>query len=347
MIDKIRANLQDFLQGKTKVIPCTISRFNSEYAGIRKGDYICFTGSTSSGKTTLTKKIAVWDAIEYAIENNLDLKILYFGLEESEEEFEYSMLSYLLKVKFGVRYNILDFEYVYNSIKDEDFDKIDKVSDTFKLWRSYIQYYDNIYHPYAIYSKVKEFAQSRGEFIITDVTHTNWDKYVPNNPEEFVIVVVDHISLVIPEKSHNNQLDLAMQSMSTYLRQYVSKKFKYTAISVHQQMAASEDLDHVKEKAWMPTLNGLADNKRIGRDYLTVIGIGNPKRYGISTFGGYNQLPDYNGFLRFLVIRKQRYGITDSYIGITMDGKTGTIKAAPPPHENELLKRLKEHIQTL
>jgi energy-coupling factor transporter ATP-binding protein EcfA2 len=347
MINKIIANKQDILQGKTKVIPCSINRFSKEFAGIRRGDYICFTGNTSSGKTTLTKKLAVWDAIEYAIKHNLDLRILYFGLEESEEEFEYSLMSYLLKTRFGLRYNILDFEFITDGVKDEDLSKIEEIEHVFKQWRSYIDYYDNIYHPYSIYSKVKEFAESRGRFVITNPAHTNWDKYVPNNPDEFIIVIVDHLSLVLPEKSHGNQLDLAMQSMSSYLRQYVSKKFKYTAISVHQQMAASEDLDHVKEKAWMPSLNGLADNKRVGRDYLTVIGIGNPKRYGISSFGGYSQLGDYDGFMRFLVIRKQRYGPVDSYIGITMDGKTGTIKAAPPPTEIESLKQLKDFIKSL
>lgn len=345
MIDRILQNKQDFDAGNVKFIPCSIERFNTQFPGVRKGDYISFTGNTSSGKTTLTKKIAVFDSIEYAISTGLDLKILYFGLEESEEEFDYTLLSYLIRKYYNIRYNILDFEYVTGKLKQEDLQKIEEVQDTFQLWKSYIHYYDNVYHPYSIYSKIKEFAESRGEFVKTNPEHKSWDTYVPFNLNEFIICIVDHISLVLPEKQHNNQLDIAMKDMSFYLRQYVSKKFKYTAISVHQQMAMNEDLDHVKEKYWMPTLQGLADNKRIGRDYLTVIGIGNPKRYGINSFGNYSQIGEYNGFLRFLVIRKQRYGPVDDYMPIFFDGKTGWLKEAP--NDAEGMIKMKNYIKTL
>lgn len=345
MIDKIKQNKSDFESNIVKHIPCSIPRFNKEFSGIRKGDYICFTGNTSSGKTTLTKKIAVFDSIEYAIKTNLDLKILYFGLEESEEEFDYSLLSYLLKKYKNLRYNILDFEYVTGELKESDLTAVDEVMVIFNQWKSYIKYYDSVLHPYSIYLEVRNFANERGEFIITNPDHSNWDTYLPHNPNEFIIVIVDHISLVETEKKHNNQLDLAMKDMSTYLRQYVSKKFKYTAISVHQQAAVNEDLDHIKESQWMPTLNGLGDNKRIGRDYLTVIGIGNPKRYGINSFGNYTQLNEYDGFLRFIVIRKQRYGAVDNYMPIYFDGKCNWIRDAPT--DSKELKDMKDYIKKL
>jgi hypothetical protein len=347
MINKIRKNKEDFVNGKVKLIPCTIDRFNKEFHGIRKGDYICFTGNTSSGKTTLTKKVAVWDAIEYAIATNLDLKILYFGLEESEDEFDYSLLSYLLKKECNLRYNILDFEYITGDLTPEAEAKIEEIDTTFNLWKSYIQYYDNVYHPFSIYSTVREFAEGRGQFLVTNPKHTNWDTYIPNNPDEFIIVIVDHISLLSVEQKHNNQLDMAMKDMSFYLRQYMSKKFKYTAVSVHQQMAQNEDLDHVKEKYWMPTAQGLGENKRIGRDYLTMIGIGNPKRYGIGSFGGYTQLTEFDGFLRFLVVRKQRYGEVDNFMPVFFDGKCGQIVAAPNPTDRESVTRLKNYIKSL
>lgn len=342
MINTIRKNREDFVNNIISHIPCTIERFNTVFHGVRKGDYLCFTGSTSSGKTTLTKKIVVFDSIEYAIKTNLDLKILYFGLEESKEEFEYSLLSYLLNKRFNLRYNILDFEYVTGKLKDEDLEKIESLSEEIELWKSYIKYYDSIYHPYSIYSEIKSFAETRGEFVTLNPNHSNWDAYVPNNKNEFIIVVVDHLSLVVTEKKHNNQLDLAMQDMSFYLRQYVSKKFNYTCVSVHQQMANTEDLEHIKEKYWMPTLNGLADNKRVGRDYLTVIGIGNPKRYGINSFGTYNQISEYDGFLRFLVVRKQRYGSVDDYMPVYFDGKCNHIRHAPNDFEG--IKKMKEYI---
>lgn len=347
MIAKIKSNRDKYRAGQVLMIPCTIERFNKKFHGVRKSDYLCFTGSTSAGKTTLAKKIAVFDAIEYAIEKQWDLKILYFGLEETEEEFRYSMLSYLLRKEYGVRYNILDFEYISGEISDEDLDKIDALDDKLNLWMSYVNYYDSVYNPYGIYSKIKDFAESRGKFVKSNPDHSHWDVYIPDNSNEFIITIVDHVSLLLPEEKHKGDLRLAMKDMSFYLRQYVSKKFMYTAIVVQQQMAENEDLDHVKEKRWMPTLQGFGDNKSIGRDYLTVIGIGNPKRYGVQSFGGYTNLGSYDGFIRFLVVLKQRYGHCDDIIGVVMDGKCNWIREAPPSTDTQSLNTIQNYIKTL
>lgn len=346
-MNKIRENRAKYLAGEIKVIPCTIERFNKKFHGLRKGDYIGITGGTSSGKTTFAKKIAVFDSIEHAIEKNWDLKILYFGLEESQEEFEYSVKSYLLRKLYNLRYNILDFEYITGDLKDEDLDKIDELEPLFQQWMSYIVYIDSVYNPYGIYNTIKQFAETRGKFVTVKPQHSHWDTYVPNSPEEFIIVIVDHIGLVTPEEKHNNNVHAAMKDMSFYLRQYISKKFNYTAISVHQQMAENENIEHVQANKWMPTLQGFGDNKLVGRDYLTVIGIGNPKRYGVKSFGGYNGLPDYDGFLRFVVVLKQRYGECDDIMGILFDGKCNWIREAPSSTDNQSLINIKNYVNTL
>lgn len=346
-MNKIRENRAKFLAGQIKVIPCTIERFNKKFHGIRKGDYICFTGGTSSGKTTITKKMAVFDAIEYAIEKQWDLKILYFGLEETKEEFEYSVKSYLLRKLHNLRYNILDFEFITGDMPEEDLDKTDEIEPIFQQWMSYVNYYDNVYNPYGIYSKIKEFAESRGKFTKSNPDHSHWDTYEPDNPEEFILTIVDHIGLLTTEEKHLNKIDAAMKDMSFYLRQYVSKKFNYTAISVQQQMAENENLEHIQAGRWMPTLNGFGENKRVARDYLTVVGIGNPKRYGVKSFGNYNGLIEYDGFLRFLVVLKQRYGECDDIIGIMFDGKCNWIKEAPNPTDTLALNNIKNYINSL
>lgn len=350
--EKIKQNKSDKLDGKIKHIPCTIDRFNQYFYGIIKGDYICFTGSSSSGKTTLMKKMAVFDSIEYAIKTGLDLKILYFGLEESEEQFDYSMLAYLMKKCYNLRYNILDFNYINDGVQEEHLEFISEASKELEVWKSYVKYYDHTYNPYGIYKHIREFASSRGKFLykgleVSDNSESNWDSYSPNNPEEFIIVIADHISLLSTEAKHNNRLDEAMKDMSFYLRNYASKKFGYTAISVQQQFAESEDLDHIKANRWLPTLQGFGENKRLARDYLTVISIANPDRYKIKSYAGFHDLEFYSGFLRFVSILKQRYGAVDKTVPVYFDGKCGWIKAAPLPIETDKIKGFKEHINTL
>jgi hypothetical protein len=86
------------------------------------------------------------------------------------------------------------------------------------------------------------------------------------------------------------------------------------------------------------------DNKRVGRDYLTVIGIGNPIRYNIATVEGY-EIKRFKGHLRFIQILKQRYGVVPpELLSIYMDGKCNWIRTAPKPHEVESLIT---HINTI
>lgn len=261
ILDKVLQNREDKRQGIVKAIPSSLDRFNTLWAGIMKEDYIAITGTTNSGKTTLMKHIAVIEPIEYAIKKNLDLKILYFGLEESEDQFNYTILSYLINKRFGKRYNIIDFLSIKNELPDYVIDMIRAVQDEFDMFKSYIIYHDETLNPYGIYHTIREFAKLRGEFIKDKPEDEHWSHYRPNNPNEFIIVIVDHISLLQPETKHNNKLDEAMRDLSVYLRQYVSKKFKYAVIAVHQQMSESEDLEHIKSKRWMPTLQGFGKLK--------------------------------------------------------------------------------------
>jgi len=342
IVDRINKNIEDKANGSVKAIPCSLERFNRVWPGLLKGDYVCFTGSTSSGKTTLAKKIAVFDSIEYAMKTKLDLHILYFGLEETEEQLDYTILSYLLKKNFNIRYNILDFLCVTDTLPKEILEKIKLIQDEFNIYKSYIHYYD-IDNPYGIYYNIREFAKKRGTFISNE-NEEHWHTYAPNNPNEFIIVIVDHVSLLLPEVKHNNKLDLAMQDLSKYLRSYVSKKFDYTVVAVQQQMAETEDLDHIKNKRWMPTIQGLADNKRLSRDYLTMIGIGNPIRYNLQTVEGY-EIRKFKGHLRFIEILKQRYGaVPPEILPIYIDGKCNWIKTAPKPNE---VTPLIEHINLI
>jgi len=42
------------------------------------------TAGSGIGKTQVTKALAVREPLEYAVKNNLNLKIFYFALEETE-----------------------------------------------------------------------------------------------------------------------------------------------------------------------------------------------------------------------------------------------------------------------
>lgn len=262
MLDKIKQNRELFLSGKLRCIPFrNAPRLTSYFPGIIKGMLDCISSNSSVGKTTVAKQLYVINAIDFAIENNLDLKILYFALEESEEQFDYTIYSALAYRQAALRLNIREFENFTEAIPEHIIQQLEEsnVDDLFEQYKSYIILDDTTYNSYGIYSKIRDFAAERGKFFMKGEPMTNpkhWDEYRPDNPDEFIICVVDHLSEMHLEEKQTSIRD-AINDMTRYLRHYVTKRFNYNCLVIHQQMAAKEDIDHKKENFTRVSLQGL------------------------------------------------------------------------------------------
>ena len=358
LFNKIKENLTNFLQGKESYIPHPkeLGEFSKWFPGRMKGDITCVTGGTSSAKTSFIKFL-IFKAIEWAIKNNKNYHVLWFGLEESEDQFDYSLLSFLIYQKSGknVRYNIEHFEGLGKSIKQEHMKSIEDIMPMFEKYKSYVTFYETVANSHGIYKTIRDFARKRGKFFfegkpLSDTDEgKQWDKYVPNDPEEFVEVIIDHLGELHVQQDEKDLSD-AMTNLVKKLRMYVAKVFKYSIIPAHQQMLEMENLDHIRENQVYASLQGLGDNKRVSRAYLNVIGITNINRYGLqvanTNTGSYNigQLQD---FQRVIGILKRRYGIVHRKTCVYFDGCTGWFEQLPKPgtkEYNDTIEKIKKYI---
>ena len=350
IFDTIQENRERFLSGKFNCIPFNLERFNAYAPGIIRGNFDSVTANSSVGKTTLVKWLYVFGAIEFAIRQNIDLKIIYFALEESEEQFEYSLLSYLMYNDHKLRYNISDFEAFNNVLPDKDMQKLEALKEKYNLYRSYIDLVDSVYNSYGLYKHVRNFARSRGKFYMNDKELTDyelsqsasWNNYVPNNPEEFVIVITDHVSEMHTSKEDLTLFD-AIASWTKYQRHYICKRFNYNCCAVQQQMSSQESLDNFKLNKLKPTLQGLADNKLTGRAYLNVYGLFSPDRHEIKNYKDY----ETNPYFRTICVLKQRYGHIGAELPVFFDGKTGYIRTMPSTVDKKELEKIYNYIKTL
>lgn len=357
MIDKIVTNRQDYLNGKLKCIPFNLERLNKIVPGIIKGSLDCITANTSVGKTQITKKLYVYDAIKFAIENNIDLKILYFGLEESEEEFDYALLSYLVFTNLRIRSNITDFNSFIEAYPEEYIEKIQNsnVPDLFKQYKSYVIFYESVYNSWGIYLTIRNFAKTRGKFYQNDTllteesfansTNPAYTKYVPNNPDEFVICIIDHVSELVLQKDEAKLKD-AIDNLVRHMRLYVTKLIKYNVLCVHQQDSSQESVENKKENYMKPKAQGLGDSKTAGRAYVNIYGLFDPKRYGMATYKSYD-LNRLNNNFRVLNIIKQRYGTVGEEVPLLFDGKVTHIKTLPKADDYKNLETVYSYINSL
>lgn len=357
ILDKIEKNREDYLNGKLKCIPFNLDRLNKIVPGIIKGSLDCITANSSVGKTQITKKLYVYDAIKFAIDNNIDLKILYFGLEESEDEFDYALLSYLVHTNLRIRSNITDFSSFIDAYPQEYINQIKEsnVPELFKQYKSYVTFYESVYNSWGIYLTIRNFAKSRGKFyqgntLLSDDAFANsqnpaYSKYVPNNPDEFVICIIDHVSELVLQKDEPKLKD-AIDNLVRHMRLYVTKLIKYNVLCVHQQDSSQESVDNKKENYMKPKLQGLGDSKTVGRAYVNIFGLFDPKRYNMATYKSYD-LNRLDRNFRVLNIIKQRYGSVGEEVPLFFDGKVTHIKTLPKADDYENMDKVYSHINSL
>lgn len=342
-LKRIIKNQEDYHNNIIDYIPTPahFGLFREWYPGTRRGEYVGVTGNTSSGKTQLTKELYLFNTIEFFIRNKKKGKILWFGMEESFEEFEYSLLSYLLfrvsaDADQPTRLNIMDFLAVGRSISKKDLAVIEQYDYLVDVYLSYIEFFPFKNRVNDIYTTCMEYAMDHGVFTDKydqestkeDVLNKNVAKFFWKDPDTFHVVVFDHVGLVDGSSSlYDNVGELSKQAM------FLSTKLGMISVAVVQQMAAQEDIEHINAKRVMPSIQGTGDNKSIVRDFKTYIGIGNLHRYDISDTTLDSRTTkkiklnlkklEIGQYYRELIILKNRYGLVGMKTGLGFDGKVG------------------------
>jgi hypothetical protein len=336
-------------------IPFALPKLREIIPGIMTGTYYSTSAGTGIGKTQLTKFLFIRKAIEYAEKHGINYKILFFAREESEEDFWDSFRLMLIKERHQISLDLYGLQGYRGAVDDKIKALVAEIEPEINLLKKYIEVIDTVGNPTGIYKHIKKVSNERGKHLyINNKTHEiveehelldtddlyRYYKYVPHDPRELVLVIVDHVSLLSTEKGATT-LHESMQKMSAeYFLDRVIKRFKYAVVSIHQQTMAGEGLEYYKTglHKLFPTMDKLGDNKLIGRDYQIVLGLFNPnnhKELAKKSDIGYN-LDILQDNMRTLHILKHRKGKLGDPLALFFDGGSQKFVELPPPGSKEL-----------
>jgi replicative DNA helicase len=155
--------------------------------------------------------------------------------------------------------------------------------------------------------------------------------YVPNNPNEITIVVIDHIGLLKTTKDQTTK-KAAIDKMSDELR-YARDFYGYTPVAVSQFNRDISNPIRIKNGDVEPQLEDFADSSQTQNDADVVLALFDPMRYKVQDPSGYNmeKLKDQYGakYFRSLRLIKNSYGEDDIRIGLGFMGQIGMFKELP------------------
>ena len=309
----------------------------------------------------------VYNPYEFLDKNpqlDIKLKIFYFTLEMSKEE----KLRQAICRKLFLEKNILiDTKTLGSKRKDEILSA--EILEIIKGYEAYfdrftdtVTFIDSIKNPYGIFKMVRDYANSNGKqhkkMITFEKKHEDGsietteelvdDFYEPNNPNEYVEIITDHLSLLQGEKGQNSIHDTITKYSSDYCIT-MRNKWNYIPVNVQQQAQAQESIENAKMDRLHPTLDGLGDNKLTQRDANVIFGLFSPFRHKIAKYpqrDGYD-ITKFQDNIRFLEILGGREGGANTICPLYFHGAVNYFKELPDSTNLDEMNKVYEFMNSL
>ena len=340
----IKTRRQNLIDGKVNCIPSPFKSFWQDFVGIEQETYYCVTANQKAAKSQFASFMFIYTPILYAYENpdKVRVKIFYAPLEESKLKTTLRFMRHLLyihsKFKVRVSHNELTStieghpvdEKVIETLESEEYQKM------LKFFEDRVEFFDSK-NPTGIYKTMVKYACEHGERIKEPLTITDEfgeqktvEKivgYKPNDPDEYVIIITDHVGLLQEESGKDKRQTI--RKFSEYMME-LRDNYRYIPVIVQQQSAEVQSMDAFKLNRISPTPGALADCKDIRYDVNVMLGLTNPYAAHLEEWLKYN-ITKLKDNVRFLEVMLSRDGSANAVKALYFDGAVSYFKELPGP----------------
>ena len=342
----LKARRQRLIDGGVNTIPSPFKRFSRDFLGWEQSTYYIVTSFTKGGKTQLVSHL-LFDALLYCYYNEkktgVSVKILYFPLEETKQRIMTRFYSWLLNQHYKVRISPSDLRSSDNErpVPEEILDMIDsdEFVDIVDYFESHIIFSDES-NPTGMYKFCKQYAEEHGKVVTKNVKIKDelglekevqaFDKYVPNNPDEYVLVLADTVNLIQTERGFTKK-----QAIDKWSEYCILLRDRY-----------GQSVESVKLNRTRPTTAGLGDSKYTSHDANIVLGVFSPFRFGLKEYLGY-PIDKFKDHFRTLEVLVNRDGELGGIIGLFFDGATCNWAELPRPEDTAGMGQVYAYLKQL
>lgn len=359
-LDYLQERRDKLLDGGINSIPSPFERFSNEFIGIEQGKYVVVSSTTKGGKTQFTSFTFLYTPLLYAYNNpdKLRVKFFYYSLEETPEDVAQRFMSFLLnKLSNGrIRLSPTDLQSSHNDcpLEQEVIDTLNsgEYANILKFFEDHVEFSPSR-NPTGVYNEVKKYMEEHGTVytkkkkVKGDLGETievdAFDYYVPNDPDEYVFIIFDHLSLVQSEKG------MTLKQTADKLSEYfviLRNRYKVSPILIQQQAFENESLDAFKANKLRPTAQGLADSKYSSRDCNLLLGLFSPFKHELPDYKKYD-ITKFRDNIRFLEVILNRGGSVGGLVALFFDGATCNFVELPPPNDKDGLAKVYKYLDSI
>ena len=187
----------------------------------------------------------------------------------------------------------------------------------------------------SFYRTVKGLLEEWGTFSKSEDGRR--ELYHKNNPDQYVIVVVDHVGLCVPESGSTKKQEIdTISQYAVGLRERCQVSF----FMLQQENRNSSNMDRRKMDMTECSSEDLKDTGNTYNDCEVCIGVYHPLKHKLKNHRGYpiinDQTSDFKGLrdrYRSLCLIKNRQGVSDRLIPVNFLGEIGYYRNLPKPEE--------------
>lgn len=353
VLESLSERRQRILSGQLNCIPSPFRRFSNDFIGIEQACYTTVTSFTKGGKSQFTSYTFIYKPLMfcYYTKADIDIKILYFPLEETPERIMERFISWLLYdySKGEIRISPRDLRSTTSAVSQETLDiiKSDEIQDIVKYFEEHVIFPSEAVNPTGIYKYCKQYAEEHGKVFYKKGKYRDelgvlrerevFDRYEQDNPNEYRLIVIDTINLIDTERGMS--LKQSMDKLSEYLAKYLRNRYFYSPIVIQQQAFDQEGNEAFKLGKIRPSVAGLGDSKYTSRDSNVVLGLFAPFRFGLKDYEGYN-ITRFRDNIRFLEVIVNRDGEMGGLCPLFFDGSVCQFSELPRPNDREGIEKV-------
>lgn len=334
IIDRIAAykeNKQRVLQNKVNGIPLqyVFPKLSRHIPALPKGIQVMITAGSGIGKSKSWTGIflySIYKTKKLKPELKLNVKLLIALLEDTKEQFVDRLFGLILFDKYQIEADGKTLNSFGRLLPEDVERRLEDVGKEVQEILDMCEIVDNIYNPTGIYKWARNISEELGEhkYELKEYKHTTetgeltieqksqYLKYIPHDPEQHVLLVVDNMNNFALEKNEGVQMKNQLEAINRWSRDYgrlqITKHWKWTVLNILQQSAQSETpqynykgelvIDKIK-----PSLDNLGNSKECQRDHHLIFGLFAPDRFGIDSYEGVNIAEMRDTFRSFIILK--------------------------------------------
>lgn len=331
----IEERINDGLSGKYKGLNNGFDRLNKLLFGIQRSTYYLIGGQSGTFKTTLTDYMVI-NAMEDAKKQGIPLNVYYYSFEIDKLTKQCNWLSVLVYQKYNV---IVPPEKIKglgdNRLTKDELDMVNTCIPELEEMFNKIKFDFTPVNPTGIYNNLWRTFENKGKFMkekYTDNTGKEREKiikFVPNNPNEMNICVVDHLYYL--QKEREFQTKETIDKFSEYCVA-LKNMFGMTFINIQQFNRSLSSVERQKFKGadMSPQESDFKDTGNTYQDADVVLGIMNPYKLDMEECLDYD-ISKLGRYMIMLKIIKNRLSSDGEGIGLYANPKAGKFEELPDP----------------